>query len=216
MPVKEPSPAKPSRKPTGISAGRALFPICSTPARARPAASRVYEGDLLPEVYHGALLHCDAGPNVVRAYITRPGSDRPTGIMKPVTVEEAEAFKKECQSHRRRRVMKPSRLKLIKGSDHWFRPDDVCVAPDGAVYVTDWYDPGVGGHATGDTGTAKHGNDWHKMHGRVYRLAPENYTAARHPKLDLETVAGQIAALNSPNFATRYLGYTKLAGGHQQ
>jgi hypothetical protein len=85
------------------------------------------------------------------------------------------------------------------------------VGPDGAIYVCDWYDPGVGGHATGDTGTAKHGNDWHQMHGRVYRIAPENFTPSA-PKLDLASVPGQLAALDSPNVATRYLGYTKLAG----
>ncbi len=101
-------------------------------------------------------------------------------------------------------------MEVIKGGDKWFRPDDVCVAPDGAVYVTDWYDPGVGGHATGDTGTAKHGDDWHLLHGRVYRLAPEDYKPSV-PKLDLDSVAGQIDALNSGNLATRYLGYTKLS-----
>ncbi len=58
-----------------------------------PTGITVYEGTLLPEIYQGALLHCDPGPNVVRAYITMPGSERPTTIMKPVSVEEAEAFK---------------------------------------------------------------------------------------------------------------------------
>src|SRR5579885_1596355 len=33
------------------------------------------------------------------------------------------------------------------------------------------------------------------------------------PALDLNTVAGQIAALESPNLARRYLGYTKLLEG---
>ena len=176
-----------------------------------PCGILVYEGSLLPEIYRGALIHADAGPNVVRAYVMRPGSQRPTGIMKPVTVDEAEAFKKQSNSTAGAGYEAVA-VELIKGHDRWFRPDDVCVGLDGAVYVTDWYDPGVGGHATGDTGTAKHGNDWHLMHGRVYRLAPEGNTP-QFPKLDLETVAGQVAALNSPNLATRYLGYTKLAEG---
>lgn len=175
-----------------------------------PTGICVYEGDLLPAVYQGALLHCDAGPNVVRAYITRPGETRPKTIMKPVSVEEAEKFKKES-SPTAGAGYEAVGVELIKGGDHWFRPSDVCVGPDGAVYVADWYDPGVGGHATGDTGTARNGHDWTKLHGRIYRLAPENFTPSA-PKLDLATVPGQIAALDSPNFATRYLGYTKLAG----
>jgi putative membrane-bound dehydrogenase-like protein len=177
-----------------------------------PTGITVYEGTLLPEIYHGALLHTDCGPNVVRAYITRPGESHPTTIMKPVTVEEAEAFKKESNP-KAGAGYEAVAVELIKGGDRWFRPDDVCVAPDGAVYITDWYDPGVGGHATGDTGTAKHGNDWHLLHGRVYRLTPEQYTPSAPAKVDLDSVGGEIAALNSPNLATRYLGYSKLLEG---
>ena len=173
-----------------------------------PCGITIYEGDLLPELYQGALLHCDAGPNVVRAYIKRPSETAPADIFKPVTVEQAEEFKKAANPDAGAGY-EAAAVELIKGGDGWFRPDDVCVAPDGAVYVTDWYDPGVGGHATNDTGTAKHGSDWHLMHGRVYRLAPSGYKPGE-TKLDLDSIDGQIAALNSPNFATRYLGYTRL------
>jgi glucose/arabinose dehydrogenase len=31
---------------------------------------------------------------------------------------------------------------LLTSSDDWFRPSDVCVAPDGSVLVADWNDPG--------------------------------------------------------------------------
>ncbi|MEO1991792.1 MAG: dehydrogenase, partial [Pirellulales bacterium] len=33
-----------------------------------PTGICVYEGALLPERFYGSLIHCDAGPNVVRAY----------------------------------------------------------------------------------------------------------------------------------------------------
>jgi glucose/arabinose dehydrogenase len=46
-------------------------------------------------------------------------------------------------------------------TDQWFRPADVCVAPDGSLIVADWYDPGVGGHQAGDL-----------TRGRIYRIAP--------------------------------------------
>ena len=37
-------------------------------------------------------------------------------------------------------------INILKGEkDQWFRPADVCVAPDGSLIVADWYDPGVGG-----------------------------------------------------------------------
>ena len=167
-----------------------------------PCGICVYEGSLLPEQYFGALIHADAGPNVVRAYITTPSEHVAKGILNDDGGESAHmksgaGFQVEP-------------IELIKAADRWFRPDDVCIAPDGAIYVSDWYDAGVGGHHTGDIGADS--GDWHHLTGRVFRLAPEGYRPTI-PTLDLTTVPGQIAALESPNQATRYLGYEKLAAG---
>ncbi|WP_395733656.1 PVC-type heme-binding CxxCH protein [Prosthecobacter sp.] len=88
-----------------------------------PTGMQVYEGDLLPSIFHGQPIHCDAGPNVVRAYITQP---------------DGAGYKAEI-------------VNIIEGTkDRWFRPSDVAVAPDGSLIVADWYDPGVGGHGMGD------------------------------------------------------------------
>jgi putative heme-binding domain-containing protein len=88
-----------------------------------PTGMQVYEGDLLPSIFHGQPLHCDAGPNVVRAYITQP---------------DGAGYKAEI-------------VNILEGTkDRWFRPSDVAVAPDGSLIVADWYDPGVGGHGMGD------------------------------------------------------------------
>ncbi len=141
-----------------------------------PTGILVYEGDLMPSL-HGKLIHCDAGPNVVRAYA-------PTA---------AEAGYK-CES-----------ADLVKSSDRWFRPADVCVGLQGEIYIADWTDPGVGGHATGDKDPAT-------ISGRIYRVAPPGFKVEK-PKLDLSTVKGQIDALLSPNLSRRYQGYTKLAAG---
>ena len=83
-------------------------------------------------------------------------------------------------------------------ANDWFRPSDVCVAPDGSLFVADWYDPGVGGHAMGDIDK-----------GRIFRVAPPG---AKYvvPKLDVSTVDGAIAALKSPNHEARYLAWTAL------
>lgn len=167
-----------------------------------PCGILFYEGDLLPREYRGALIHAEAGQNVVRSYSLRPSEHVARGIMNK-DGDESELEKTGAG-------YKCEPVELVKASDRWFRPDDVCVAPDGAVYITDWCDPGVGGHNTGDTGARSH--NWHTLHGRIYRLAPRGYTPS-WPKLDLETLAGQIAALESPNLARRYLGYTRLLAG---
>jgi len=136
-----------------------------------PTGICVYEGRLLPKAFHDQVLHCDAGPNVCRAY--------------PVTKDGA-GYKAEI-------------LNLLHGArDRWYRPSDVCVAPDGSVMVADWYDPGVGGHRMGDI-----------KKGRIFRLAPPK-TPYKVAKLDLSTPEGAIKALLNPNGATRYMGWTAL------
>lgn len=136
-----------------------------------PTGIIVYEGNLLPARYQNQIIHCDAGPNVVRSY-----SVEKKGAGYTATINN-----------------------LVEGvRDQWFRPSDVCVAPDGSLLVADWYDPGVGGHQAGD-----------QDRGRIFRLAPQN-AAWNVPKTDVSSVEGAISALQSPNMSIRYMGWTAL------
>lgn len=139
-----------------------------------PTGITVYEGDLLPKKFRNQMIHCDAGPKVVRAYPVAPD-----GAGYKATMED-----------------------LLTSKDDWFRPSDVCVAPDGSVFVADWNDPGVGGHNMGD-------RDLSTMRGRVYRLAPAGHKYSA-PKLDFKSAEGCVQALKSPNLAARYLAWTEL------
>ncbi len=140
-----------------------------------PTGICVYEGVLLPKVFQGKVIHCDAGPNVVRAY---PVKSDGAGY----TAEIVDILKSK--------------------TDNWFRPSDVCVAPDGSLFVADWYDPGVGGHGMRDI-----------ERGRIFRVIPKGkavkYTVE---EANLKSVAGAYAALNSPNMSTRFSGWTSFAG----
>jgi putative membrane-bound dehydrogenase-like protein len=141
-----------------------------------PTGITVYESDLLPEVFQGQVLHCDAGPSVVRAYPVEESGAGYTASIENMMVGEI---------------------------DPWFRPADICVAPDGSLFVSDWYDPGVGGHRMGDTDR-----------GRLFRLAPPD-TPYRVPEHDFESVEGLIQALKSPNQSVRYFawrGIERMAG----
>ncbi|MCE9605645.1 MAG: ThuA domain-containing protein [Planctomycetia bacterium] len=51
---------------------------------------------------------------------------------------------------------------LCLTADHWFRPVDVEVGPDGAVYIADWYDSRLTHVDPRD--------NWHKGSGRIYRM----------------------------------------------
>ena len=82
----------------------------------------------------------------------------------------------------------------------WFRPSDVAVGADGAIYVADWYDPIVGGHQMQDG----------KGYGRIYRITPKGRTLTT-PPIDLRTTAGQVQALLSPAVNVRSSGFERLA-----
>jgi len=87
-----------------------------------PTGIIVYEGKMFPSLLH-QVIHCDAGPNVCRAYPRKNSGAGYSAEMLPL---------------------------LSGGGDRWYRPSDVAVAPDGSLLVADWYDPGVGGHGMRD------------------------------------------------------------------
>ena len=136
-----------------------------------PAGMCLYEGTLLPAAFQNQMIHCEAGNNIVRAYpVTKDGAGYAATI-----------------------------APIMEGvRDQWFRPIDVCAAPDGSLFVADWYDPGVGGHQMGDMDR-----------GRIYRLAPKTGNYKVSPP-NLSTTEGAIEALQSPNGATRYLAWQQL------
>jgi putative membrane-bound dehydrogenase-like protein len=91
-----------------------------------PTGIMVYEGGALPKVFQGQMIHCDAGPRVVRAYpVEKSGAGFKGTMVDILTGDESAAGK-------------------------WFRPSDVAAAPDGSIFVSDWNDAGVGGHYMAD------------------------------------------------------------------
>ncbi len=64
----------------------------------------------------------------------------------------------------------------VKSSDKWFRPVAIADGPDGAAYVSDWYDFQVA-HLYAHVGKMD------REHGRLYRLAPPD-TPAPHKAWD--------------------------------
>ncbi len=130
-----------------------------------------YEGTLLPKKYQGQLLHTEAGPRHVRCYHLKP---------------KGAGYEAEQEV-------------IATSSDNWFRPSDVCVAPDGSIIVSDWYDPGVGGHGMGDT-----------TRGRIYRITPKGNKGYKVPELDLGTNKAISTALGSPNLARCYLAQQRI------
>ena len=118
-------------------------------------------------------LHTDAGPRECRVYRHEPAGFGMKGT---------------------------SEIFLSNQGDNYFRPDDICAAPDGRLYVADWYDGGVGGHGYNNPDQ-----------GRIFLLKPKGKKLARREKPGpYANVADAMVGLTSPNLATQFLARERL------
>ena len=136
-----------------------------------PTGITVYEGRLLPKKYWDQLIHCESGVNVVRSY---PVRDHGAGY-------KADSI---------------DMMKSVK--DRSFRPVDVAVAPDGSIFISDWYDPIIGGLAQRDI-----------TRGRLYRISPKG-ARYEQPKLEYGSAEESVNALKNPNYCVRYKAWNAL------
>lgn len=136
-----------------------------------PAGMTYYEGDLLPEVFQQVPIHAEPFYNVVRAY---------------VPAKKGAGYTLEIED-------------LVKSQDKWFRPIDVATAPDGSLFIADWYDPILGGGAAADA-----------HQGRIYRVAPST-NKYLVPPTNNSTIDGAIEGLKSPNPEARFDAFQRLA-----
>ncbi len=80
-----------------------------------------------------------------------------------------------------------------------FRPSDIAIGPDGAIYISDWIDARVGGHQDLDQ----------TLSGAIYRIAPKGFVS-KTPAFDAATIPGLITALRSPAVNVRAIGFAGL------
>ncbi|GHC51442.1 PVC-type heme-binding CxxCH protein [Roseibacillus persicicus] len=160
-----------------------------------PTGVAFYENGAMGEDFVGTLLACEPGRNVIFSYQPEPEKgtfklDR-SDFMTSNTTNEflGSDF-----------VGGTRGKKQDEFEDHLlFRPSDIAVGPDGALYVSDWYDARVGGHGDLDDSCS----------GTIYRIAPKGFTPSV-PQFDASTIEGAITALRSPAVNVRYLGYRGL------
>lgn len=144
-----------------------------------PTGVAFYESDLLGHDMQDRLLCADAGAGKV--YALKPRAKGAGIELEPGLLIGAKAGATEGER------------------TGWFRPSDVAVSPDGTIYVSDWSDPGVGGHAAADP----------EAYGRILRIVPTGqwvYPA----KVELSHAMGRMEALRSPAPSVRALAARAL------
>jgi putative membrane-bound dehydrogenase-like protein len=155
-----------------------------------PTGIAFYEGDAFGPKWRGTLLSAEAARNTILGYHPQlAGAGYKLERFHFATSNPAQALA----------GTDALRGKTSEALATFFRPSDVVVGADGAVYIADWFDPRVGGHQDLDEVVA----------GAIYRVAPKGFKPVV-PKFDVATTEGQIAALKSPAVNVRSLGYVRL------
>jgi putative membrane-bound dehydrogenase-like protein len=89
--------------------------------------------------------------------------------------------------------------RLAKSSDASFRPVDVSVGPDGAIYAADWFNPVIGHYQASYVDPKRD-----KTHGRIWRITSKSHQPVKQPNLAAMKPEELFEQLHSPERWTRY------------
>ena len=156
--------------PTAVGVPRILHGL--NPGSPKYAGLEIVGGRHLPDDWQGNIITNDfRGHRVCRFVITEDGSGFAAREMS----------------------------ELIKTQHVAFRPVDVKMGPDGAIYIADWYNPIIQ-HGEVDFRDPRRDH----VHGRIWRITYKGRKTLPRPKLVGTPTAHLLAALESPERWTRH------------
>ncbi|MDF1823641.1 MAG: dehydrogenase [Verrucomicrobiales bacterium] len=139
-----------------------------------PTGVTFYENGALGSEYAGTFFSAEARARIIQSYKPELSSD---------TAE----------------VALGKRSNFLTCENVMFRPSDIMVGADGALYVADWYDSGVGGHKAEDLTHS----------GAIYRIAPKGFSPEL-PEMNGDPLVDAVTLLKNPSSSVRHPAFMAL------
>jgi putative membrane-bound dehydrogenase-like protein len=140
----------------------------------------VYNATLFPKEYYGNTLVCDPANNLIHRDTLVPNG----------AVFVARRADKDCE--------------FLASTDNWFRPVNLVLGPDGAVYVADFYREAIETPLSLPDDIKKRLNLESRGRGRIWRIVPETGVSKPRPALAKAAAAALVPYLTDPNPWWRY------------
>jgi putative membrane-bound dehydrogenase-like protein len=135
----------------------------------------VYTADLFPKQFQGSSFICDPANNLIhRDLLVEQGA---TFVAKRAD-EDGE---------------------FMASTDNWFRPVNLTVGPDGALYVVDFYREVIETPLSLPEDIKKRLNLESRGRGRIWRIVPDGYHGPKRPDLRKEGVQDLVQHLDNAN-----------------
>ncbi|HYT94316.1 MAG TPA: HEAT repeat domain-containing protein, partial [Gemmataceae bacterium] len=96
---------------------------------------------------------------------------------------------------------------IVQSTDRNFRPSDIKIGPDGAIYFSDWHNPLIG-HMQHNLRDPSRGRE----HGRIYRVIHEQRPLLKPVKIAGEPIEKLLDLLKEPEDRVRYRVRIELGG----
>jgi hypothetical protein len=100
---------------------------------------------------------------------------------------------------------------VITSTDRAFRPVDVKMGPDGALYIADWYNPIIN-HGEVDFRDPRRD----KAHGRIWRLTRKGHKPLQRPNITDASLDQLLDFLKSPEQWTRHQAKLRMRGRYPE
>ena len=169
-----------------------MAPVGDVYGGGSPTGNVFYENGALGAAFEGTFLAADAGRNEIFGYQPKRAG---AGFALDRTIFLTSNVKQQYAGS----DFVMGTAGVTNAVATLFRPSDIAVGPDGALYVSDWIDARVGGHQDLDQ----------TLSGAIYRIAPKGFVP-KIPAFDAATIDGQLTALRSPAVNVRAIGFAGL------